>query len=32
VFANAPLVPRKGQRAINHGLFDIHARNQLERF
>ena len=32
VLANAPLLPRKGQRAANHGLFDTNARNQLEMF
>ncbi|GMN04305.1 hypothetical protein [Erythrobacter sp. MTPC3] len=32
VLANAPLLPRKGQRPANHGLFDMNARNQLEMF
>lgn len=32
VLANAPLLPRKGQRPANHGLFDTNARNQLEMF
>jgi hypothetical protein len=32
LFANAPLTPRKLQRPINHGLFDMNARNQLEMF
>jgi hypothetical protein len=32
MFANAPLVPRKSQRPINHGLFDTNARKQLEMF
>jgi hypothetical protein len=30
--ANAPLEPRKAQRAIDHGLFDFNARNQIELF
>ena len=30
--ANAPLGPRKPQRAIDHGLFDTNARNQIEMF
>lgn len=30
--ANAPLGPKKPQRAINHGLFDMNARNQIEMF
>lgn len=32
VLANAPLLPRKGQRPADHGLFDTNARNQLEMF
>jgi hypothetical protein len=30
--ANAPLGPNKPQRAIDHGLFDTNARNQIEMF
>jgi hypothetical protein len=30
--ANAPMEPRKAQRAIDHGLFDTNARNQIELF
>jgi hypothetical protein len=30
--ADAPLLPRKPQRAIDHGLFDTNARNQIELF
>jgi hypothetical protein len=30
--ANAPMEPRKPQRAIDHGLFDTNARNQIELF
>jgi hypothetical protein len=30
--ANAPLEPKKPQRAIDHGLFDANARNQIEMF
>ncbi|MBK8629529.1 MAG: hypothetical protein IPN84_04795 [Sphingomonadales bacterium] len=30
--ANAPLLPRKPQRAVDHGLFDTNARNQIEMF
>jgi hypothetical protein len=30
--ANAPLLPRKAQRAADHGLFDLNARNQLDLF
>jgi hypothetical protein len=30
--ANSPLLPRKAQRAADHGLFDLNARNQLELF
>lgn len=32
VLANAPLLPCKGQRPADHGLFDTNARNQLEMF
>lgn len=32
MLANAPLLPRKAQRAADHGLFDTNARNQLEMF
>ncbi|WP_296721412.1 hypothetical protein [Erythrobacter sp.] len=32
VLAAAPLVPAKRQRPVDHGLFDINARNQLELF
>ena len=32
VLVAAPLVPRKRQRAADHGLFDVNARNQLEMF
>lgn len=32
LLANAPLLPRKRQRAADHGLFDTNARNQLEMF
>ena len=32
VLANSPLLPRKGQRPANHGLFDTNARNQIEMF
>lgn len=32
VLVAAPLSPRRGQRAADHGLFDTHARNQLELF
>ena len=32
VLANAPLLPRKGQRPADVGLFDTNARNQLEMF
>jgi hypothetical protein len=32
MLANAPLLPRKAQRAADHGLFDLNARNQLELF
>jgi hypothetical protein len=32
MLANAPLLPRKAQRAADHGLFDVNARNQLELF
>lgn len=30
--ANAPLLPKKPQRAVDHGLFDTNARNQIEMF
>lgn len=30
--ANAPLGPTKPQRAVDHGLFDTNARNQIEMF
>lgn len=30
--ANAPLGPKKPQRAVDHGLFDTNARNQIEMF
>ena len=30
--ADAPLLPNKPQRAIDHGLFDTAARNQIEMF
>ena len=30
--ANAPLEPRKPQRPVDHGLFDLGARNQIEMF
>jgi hypothetical protein len=30
--ADAPLLPKKPQRAINHGLFDTNARKQIELF
>jgi hypothetical protein len=29
---DAPLLPKKPQRAIDHGLFDRNARNQIELF
>lgn len=32
VLANAPLLPRRGQRPADHGLFDTNARNQIEMF
>ena len=32
ILANAPLLPRRAQRAADHGLFDTNARNQLEMF
>ena len=32
MLANAPLLPRRAQRAPDHGLFDTNARNQLEMF
>jgi hypothetical protein len=30
--ADAPLLPKKPQRAIDHSLFDTNARNQIELF
>lgn len=30
--ANAPLEPKKRQRAADDGLFDTNARNQIEMF
>lgn len=30
--ANAPLGPKKPQRAVDHGLFDANAPNQIEMF
>jgi hypothetical protein len=30
--ADAPLLPKKPQRASDHGLFDTNARNQIELF
>ena len=30
--ANAPLLPKKPQRPIDHGLFDTNARNQIDLF
>jgi hypothetical protein len=30
--ADAPLLPKKPQRPIDHGLFDLNARNQIEMF
>ena len=30
--ADAPLSPKKPQRAADHGLFDTNARNQIEMF
>jgi hypothetical protein len=30
--ADAPLLPKKPQHAIDHGLFDTNARNQIELF
>lgn len=30
--ANAPMEPKKVQRAANHGLFDLGSRNQIEMF
>jgi hypothetical protein len=32
ISANAPLGPKKPQRAVDHGLFDTNARNQIEMF
>ena len=30
--ADAPLQPKKPQRAADHGLFDVNVRNQIEMF
>lgn len=30
--ANAPMEPKKPQRAADHGLFDTNSRNQIEMF
>jgi hypothetical protein len=30
--ADAPLLPKKPQRPIDHGLFDTNARKQIELF
>jgi len=30
--ANAPMEPKKTQRAADHGLFDTNSRNQIEMF
>jgi hypothetical protein len=30
--ADAPLLPKKPQRPIDHGLFDTNARNQIDLF
>ena len=30
--ANAPMEPKKPQRAADHGLFDANSRNQIEMF
>lgn len=30
--ANAPMEPKKPQRAADHGLFDLGSRNQIEMF
>lgn len=30
--ANAPMQPKRPQRPLNHGLFDLGARNQIEMF
>ncbi|MEQ1541639.1 MAG: hypothetical protein ABL926_05225 [Novosphingobium sp.] len=30
--ANAPLEPKRPQRPVDHGLFDLGARNQIEMF
>lgn len=30
--ANAPMEPKKAQRAADHGLFDTNSRNQIEMF
>lgn len=30
--ANAPMEPKKAQRPVDHGLFDLGSRNQIEMF
>ena len=30
--ANAPMEPRKAQRPVDHGLFDMISRTQIEMF
>ena len=30
--ADAPLLPKRPQKPIDHGLFDLNARNQIEMF
>ena len=32
MLAEAPLQPRRPQRPVDHGLFDVNARNQIEMF
>lgn len=32
LLADAPMVPRKAQKAADHGLFDLNARLQLNLF
>jgi hypothetical protein len=32
MLANAQMQPKRAQRPADHGLFDIHARNQIEMF
>jgi hypothetical protein len=32
MLANAPMLPKRGQRPADHGLFDINARNQMDLF